>query len=586
MSVLPALLVSSLASVLDVSRIVLVSEVGGARDADLTFLGRVVAEAPGVTVNLLDKTEIRQAAAAAVLDDCLIVDAAGLHREVQDEPRWFRQNVNWVVAKGGSSDPPAALRFDSNFFIVSGAEGEAAAAEVREWYRIKGVAFSGPFATWAGREGLHVETPAVWERRKNLNGLTLRMYMLPWTFFVMQPVEAGRDFDGLGPDILKAMRAISNFTIEWHVPEDRVFGVPLANGSWTGLVGALQRGEADLSGVMAVTHARSAVLSYNTPFIESRGTLIIRNPAHFGGGGGDDINLTAFVSVFSPSAWMLIGAMLVVVVAGHFVLLSSSTGDGGRFLYSSASTSMAFGYKSFLQLEVSAARSRNSRNGLFLTAVAVGVVLQAYYGGILTSFLTAKLPATQLKSYSDAVELGYRVVTLAGSKMVTDLKTAKPGTGRNVVYEKLMRDDPDAFLPNMKSLSQAVLSDPRTAVDFTEFAFGNDRRFLPLTGLDDVLVDLVAFGLQKDSELLPLFDSNMIRLYQSGTLNFIKERWVGAREPEPICDARVIEDASALGHTNLFFPSLVLTCGAIMAPAVMMAEALSARLAARRVKMK
>ena len=571
---LPLLFIKSLVQFHKATRVLVVEGGGGGGDevvdGDLAMLA-LLTERDKVTVSVVEKGDLEPASAflAHLEEDCLILDMAGFHREVQDRSGWFRASAYWVLPQGTLlGEPPEALRLDSNFVAI--AEGEEGLPyEMREWYRIRGQLYSCRLGSWDVEGGLRVETPETWERRKDMMGLTVRAVTIPWTFFVLKSGDRDNGgFTGLLPDILRSLRAISNFTIDWATPPDGVFGAPTENGTWTGMVGMLMRGEADVAGTLAVTRERGAVISYNVAFIKSRGTLIVRNPSHFDN--ANDINLTAFLTVFSPGAWVLVGSMVVTVVAAHLAITSAKTSN---VKLSSFSSSAAFGYKSFLKLDLPNLRAATSQNALFLTAAAVGVVVAAYYEGILTSYFTAKLPAPQLSSYSDAVRLGYKVVTLGGSKHQTDFENALPGTGRHAVYHKLMKDDPDsAFLPNMESLADALLSDPFTAMDFSEFVFANDRRFLPLTGLDDVHIDQVAFGLQRDSEMLPLFDYNMIRLYQSGTLSFIQDKWVGAREPKPTCDSTLVEGASSLGYTNLLFPALVLSCGGIAAPVVMLLE--------------
>ncbi len=587
--IFPRLVIASLLEILPLSKVIFITDGGAPTDADLANLA-VLAEEQQVTVTVTigfaEEGGLKSVGSSEVmknaneLRDCLLVDTADFHQEVQSQSQWFRKDMVWLLPPGHFAGPPAALRFDSNFLTV--ADG----GELLEWYRIKGgPPHSNILGTWDRTAGLHVKNQVVWERRKDMGGATVTVSALPWTFFVMKEPgeEGGRDeYGGLAPDVLRSMQSVSNFTAEWTEPEDGKYGAPGENGTWTGMVGSLRRREVDVAAILAITHERSAVVDYNMAFIESRSTLIVRNPAFFESSG---VNFIAFLTVFTPGSWLLVAAMLLAVMAVHLVV--SNVFCSGRprrpRMPSSLSPSAAFGYKSLLKLDLSTVRApANSRNALFITASAVGVIVSAYYEGTLTSFLTAKLPAPQLTSYFGAVEQGYRVVTLSGAKQVTEFQTATPGSGREAVYLKLMKGKPDALLPDWPSLKEALLSDPRTAMEFSEFAFGNDRRFLPLTWLDEVQVDLLAFALQKDSELLPLFDHNMFRLHQSGTLDFFKEKWVRARVPDLVCDLRFVEDASALGYVNLIFPSLVLSCGCVAAPAVLLLEAVAARLGLKR----
>ncbi len=52
--------------------------------------------------------------------------------------------------------------------------------------------------------------------------------------------------------MLDEIGARLNFTYEVKVPEDRVFGIRQSNGQYNGIIGMLQRNEADLSGTALV----------------------------------------------------------------------------------------------------------------------------------------------------------------------------------------------------------------------------------------------------------------------------------------------------------------------------------------------
>ncbi|XP_066962059.1 probable glutamate receptor [Macrobrachium rosenbergii] len=62
--------------------------------------------------------------------------------------------------------------------------------------------------------------------------------------------------DSLDHRILKTTSSLLNFTYEVYTPPDVKVGVPAPNGSWTGMIGVLQRGEVDITLAITITAGR------------------------------------------------------------------------------------------------------------------------------------------------------------------------------------------------------------------------------------------------------------------------------------------------------------------------------------------
>ncbi len=115
------------------------------------------------------------------------------------------------------------------------------------------------------------------------------------------------------------------------------------------------------------------------------------------------------------------------------------------------------------------------------------------------------------------------------------------------MYERLVRDNPRAYFPNFQAMAEALVDRSDTVIYSSEYSYYRDERFLPLTDLDDVSVDHVAF----------------------------------ARKPGGQCSCDAVEkESSALGYTNLLLPVLVLTTGGLPLASLLVAtlEALASKL--------
>ncbi len=594
---LPPLFVKALAAFLHVERVLFLSREGPG-DLQLHSLADLSRDL-GVTVQTAgDLTEAGEKTARDP-GSSLVVDAGRFHREVEDDgPAWFRGDRFWLLAsrrKGEEASPPASLRMDSNFLTASPPPGESGGTVVvREWYRIRGALHSRRLGTWSEATGLDVGVAHTWERRRDMHGVELRAATNFYSVFVTRGAGGGGGggggggprMGGLVPDIVRVLQDACNFTVKWVVREDQKYGVPAGNGTWNGLVGMGQRKEVDLvAAALSVTLLRSQVVSYAVPFIETRSTLIVRNPSHFGGERGE-VNLTAFLSVFTPSAWLLLAVMLLVIMSVYFAALLLTAGDGNlpRSTHEIFLSSVAFGCRAFLQLDLPDGGSRHHYyKVLLLAVVSCAMTVVACYEGMLMSFMTLRIPTPRIKSFFDAVELGYRVVILDGSNQASDLRAAPDGSGRKLVYEELIDGNPDSYLPTVEAIAGAILEDPLTASIDNEYSQHGDGRLVALTGLDEVEHNPMALAFQKDSELLGIANYYIIKMHQSGTLSFLRHKWVDSRKPEVECGCNLGEGASALGYSNLMFPILILGCGGMLAPTMSLLEALLAR---RKKKLK
>lgn len=92
-------------------------------------------------------------------------------------------------------------------------------------------------------------------------------------------LTGNNQYDGYCIDLLEKIAELRNFTYEIHEVYDKTYGVKEANGKWTGMVGELQSGLADLAvASLTVTYTRSEILDFTVPYMhlgERKGTGIL-----------------------------------------------------------------------------------------------------------------------------------------------------------------------------------------------------------------------------------------------------------------------------------------------------------------------
>ncbi|GFR14094.1 glutamate receptor ionotropic, delta-2 [Trichonephila clavata] len=72
-----------------------------------------------------------------------------------------------------------------------------------------------------------------------------------------------------------------NIKYEIVVPLDNKFGREITVGNWTGIVGIVQRGEADLAICIGINENRFQVVDFSFPYSSSRLTFAVLKPSEW-----------------------------------------------------------------------------------------------------------------------------------------------------------------------------------------------------------------------------------------------------------------------------------------------------------------
>ncbi|CAD5215755.1 unnamed protein product [Bursaphelenchus xylophilus] len=125
----------------------------------------------------------------------------------------------------------------------------------------------------------------------------------------------GISYDGFCIDLLKEMAKVLNFTFEIIEVEDGTYGVQDETGRWNGIIGVLQRHEADLSiSAVTITYSRVKVIDFTLPFMHLGIAILMnnKNPEEVVPAGS---TLFTFLEPLSFSVWVaLVVAYLTVAL--------------------------------------------------------------------------------------------------------------------------------------------------------------------------------------------------------------------------------------------------------------------------------
>ncbi|CAD5211404.1 unnamed protein product [Bursaphelenchus okinawaensis] len=152
--------------------------------------------------------------------------------------------------------------------------------------------------------------------RLDLNGHKLRVVVyLEEPFVIRVDDKDGIRYDGFCIDLLKEMSKVLNFTFEIFEVEDGTYGVQDETGRWNGIIGVLQRHEADLSvSAVTITYSRVKVIDFTLPFMHL-GIAILMNNKNPEDAVPTGSTLFTFLEPLSFSVWVaLVVAYLTVAL--------------------------------------------------------------------------------------------------------------------------------------------------------------------------------------------------------------------------------------------------------------------------------
>uniref|UniRef100_A0A4W5MAJ3 Glutamate receptor n=1 Tax=Hucho hucho TaxID=62062 RepID=A0A4W5MAJ3_9TELE len=126
-----------------------------------------------------------------------------------------------------------------------------------------------------------------------------------------QALEGNERYEGFCVDMLRELAELLHFSYRLRLVADGVYGVPGANGTWTGMVGELISRKADLAVAgLTITSEREKVIDFSKPFMTLGISIMYtahmtRRPGYW-----------SFLDPFSPGVWlfMLLAYLIVSCV--------------------------------------------------------------------------------------------------------------------------------------------------------------------------------------------------------------------------------------------------------------------------------
>nr|KAF6465340.1 glutamate ionotropic receptor kainate type subunit 4 [Rousettus aegyptiacus] len=391
-----------------------------------------------------------------------------------------------------------------------------------------------------------------------------------------QEMEGNDRYEGFCVDMLKELAEILRFNYKIHLVGDGVYGVPEANGTWTGMVGELISRKADLAVAgLTITAEREKVIDFSKPFMTLGISILYR--VHMGRKPG----YFSFLDPFSPGVWLF---MLLAYLAVSCILFlvarltpyewySPHPCAQGRcnLLVNqySLGNSLWFPVGGFMQQGSTIAPRALSTRCVSGVWWAFTLIIISSYTANLAAFLTVQRMDVPIESVDDladqtAIEYG----TIHGGSSMTFFQNSRYQTYQrmwNYMYSK----QPSVFVKSTEEgIARVLNSNYAFLLESTMNEYYRQRN-CNLTQIGGLLdTKGYGIGMPVGSVFRDEFDLAILQLQENNRLEILKRKWWEGGK----CPKEEDHRAKGLGMENIGGIFVVLICGLIVAIFMAMLE--------------
>ncbi|NXU41417.1 GRIK4 protein, partial [Drymodes brunneopygia] len=397
--------------------------------------------------------------------------------------------------------------------------------------------------------------------------------MLKWNH---QELEGNDRYEGFCVDMLKELAEILRFNYKIHLVGDGVYGVPEANGTWTGMVGELIARKADLAVAgLTITAEREKVIDFSKPFMTLGISILYR--VHMGRRPG----YFSFLDPFSPGVWLF---MLLAYLAVSCVLFlvarltpyewySPHPCSQGRcnLLVNqySLGNSLWFPVGGFMQQGSTIAPQALSTRCVSGVWWAFTLIIISSYTANLAAFLTVQrmdVPIESVDDLADQTTIEYG--TIHGGSSMTFFQNSRYQTYQrmwNYMYSK----QPSVFVKSTEEgIARVLNSNYAFLLESTMNEYYRQRN-CNLTQVGGLLdTKGYGIGMPVGSVFRDEFDLAILQLQENNRLEILKRKWWEGGK----CPKEEDHRAKGLGMENIGGIFVVLICGLIVAIFMAMLE--------------
>ncbi|XP_032805400.1 glutamate receptor ionotropic, delta-2-like isoform X4 [Petromyzon marinus] len=365
----------------------------------------------------------------------------------------------------------------------------------------------------------------------NMNGISLRVIAVleePFVMLAENVLGKPKKFQGFSVDVMDALSKSLGFSYEIFMPADLSYGLPQADGTWSGMIGELLNKRADVAiSALTITPERESVVDFTKRYMDYSVGVAARRPA-------DSAGLFALLSPLEPATWACLG--LAVGLVGLLVYLLNRVTPRREPRHSpSLPASLWLVYGSFMQQGPELSSSSLSARLVMGVWWLFAFIVVSSYTASLTALLTINRMDPPIRSMQDLVrqsDLQYGTVLDSAVFEHIKMKGLNPLVqdglfaemwkviGRNNGTENCVRDPWDG-IRRVKAGSFAFLWDSAVL----EYAALNDPECSIVTFPSTMYTKGYGMALQHGSPYRDVFSQRILELHETGELEAMRQRW-------------------------------------------------------------
>lgn len=245
--------------------------------------------------------------------------------------------------------------------------------------------------------------------------LKVALVPLPYFLEVDTSLKGNKRFRGIDGNFLNIIGEYFGFEFEERIPEDEEWGRKKSDGNWSGLIGLVARGEADMAiGSISINAQRLEVIDFSTLYSTEETTFIIENPSN------TERSFFAYVLPFDITVWLCF--FLTILLFGFlFYRFSGRHLTPGRVLYKLFGSVLGQGFNVNCY--------SNKEKFLILVWLFFAMMMSLSYSTKMLSSLTVPLKNVPIRNFHEmakAVEMGtHKCLTWKDGNLIQFLLESK-----------------------------------------------------------------------------------------------------------------------------------------------------------------
>ncbi|XP_069995906.1 probable glutamate receptor [Penaeus vannamei] len=360
-------------------------------------------------------------------------------------------------------------------------------------------------------------------------------------------------------NILRVFAEKMNFDYELVQPPDHVWGVPLPDGNWTGMLGMLQRQEVEFAlGPFGVTSSRETVCDFSVPVKTENSAILVTRPAQ-------QSDVSGFLKPFTLPVWLLILASVVAIFWAFAGVMVAEGKLLRRSPRNPLSLSALWVVKALTQEGTEWLPRTDGARVVVATWLLASLVFMSSYSGILTAMLTVPrvdIPIDSMRDLVTQTDIPWRLES--GSWMLQYFQEAPDGV-RQSIYDGHTGTFPDCWAARepISRGEYAALCDHTTMKKAMSWDFSTSGSCHLYISREVIHSFNLAVAFRTASPYKEDGDYWIQKLKESGILDmWLQNEIVNTSQClKPPSSDRSSQDISALDLESFFGPMLVLAAG-------------------------